>query len=117
MNIKAMIFGSIAVIGTSGLLWAGNDGYVQSSEHEGDFYRVSEHEEVRSMQQRGDILSLEEILQRARGNHDGRVLETELEHKRGRYVYEVELLDEQGHVWEMKFDAATGDLLQEERED
>ena len=65
----------------------------------------------------GEILPLEKILERARAEHPGKVLETELEHKHGRYVYEVELLDEQGVVWEVKLDAKTGAVIKSKRDD
>ena len=45
------------------------------------------------------------------------MLETELEQKRGGYIYEVEMLDDNGEVWELKFDAASGELLEQELED
>jgi uncharacterized membrane protein YkoI len=45
------------------------------------------------------------------------VLETELEESGGGMVYEVEILDANGEVWEMKFDARSGALLGEEQED
>jgi uncharacterized membrane protein YkoI len=84
--------------------------------HQGDAYSSGEYDEVRSLQQRGAILPLQQILDRARPYHEGRVLETELERNGARYVYEIELVDDQGQVWEMKFDAASGELLQEKQE-
>ena len=60
---------------------------------------------------------MQQILERARRHHDGKVLETELEQDRGRYIYEIELVDRQGQVWEMKFDAGSGELLKENQED
>jgi len=45
------------------------------------------------------------------------VLETELEHKKGMYIYEVELLDAHSQVWEIKLDAKTGKLIKMELED
>ena len=44
------------------------------------------------------------------------MLETELERKGERYIYEIELVDDQGQVWELKFDAASGELLKEKQE-
>lgn len=116
MNIKTVIFSTLALAGTSGLLWTGftaadAERGEHSEEHE------SEHEAVRELAQQGDILPLEQILERARQNRAGRVLETELEQKRGRYIYEIEMLDDNGEVWEMKFDAASGELLEQELED
>ena len=64
----------------------------------------------------GAIQPLDGFLERARALHGGRVIEVELETERGRHFYEVELLDDKGQVWEMKFDAASGELVEEERE-
>lgn len=69
------------------------------------------HERVRALQDAGDIRSLEDVLGRIREEHGGRVLEAELEHEGGRYVYEVELLDEQGHLDSFTYDARTGEAL------
>jgi uncharacterized membrane protein YkoI len=126
MNIKATIFSTIAVLGTLGLLWVGYQGMdSREREHEeeeeteqlGERPEMREHDAVRTIKQRGDILSLDRILQDARGQHPGRVLESELEQKDGRYVYEVELVDDQGRVREMKFDARTGEVLKEKQGD
>ena len=126
MNIKAAIFSAIAVLGTVALLWVGYQGMDSrqqeneeddETEHVGERPEMHEHDAVRAIKQRGDILSLDRILQEARGPHGGRVLESELEEKDGRYVYEVELVDDQGRVREMKFDAGTGELLKEEQGD
>jgi uncharacterized membrane protein YkoI len=85
-------------------------------EHRGGAYSSGEYDAVRSLQQRGAILPLQQILERARRYHEGRVLETELEHKGERYIYEIELVDDHGQVWELKFDAASGELLKEKQE-
>ena len=83
---------------------------------QGGAYSSGEYDEARSLQQRGAILPLQQILERARRYHEGRVLETELEQKGRRYIYEIELVDDQGQVWELKFDAASGELLKEKQE-
>lgn len=85
-------------------------------EHRGGAYSSGEYDEARSLQQRGAILPLQQILERARRYHEGRVLETELEQRGERYIYEIELVDDQGQVWELKFDAASGELLKEKQE-
>jgi uncharacterized membrane protein YkoI len=76
-----------------------------------------DHVEAARLRRAGEILSLEKILERARAEHPGKVLEAELERERGSYVYEVEILDDKGVVWEMKFDARSGSLLESERDD
>ena len=126
MNIKAAIFSAIAILGTAGLLWIGYQNMdSQQQEHDeddaaeqvGERTQMRENETVRTITQRGDILSLDRILQDVRGQHPGRVLESELEQKDGRYIYEVELVDDQGRVREMKFDASTGEVLKEKQGD
>ena len=76
-----------------------------------------DHEKARRLQQAGAILPLETIIEKAQAIHPGRILEVELETKHGQYQYEIELIDESGHVWEMKFDSQTGQLLKQELED
>jgi uncharacterized membrane protein YkoI len=126
MNIKVVIFSTIAVLGTVCLLWAGYHGIEsKQQDHEDDEeaeelmeqQAMREHDAVRAITQRGDILSLDQILRNVRRQHPGRILETELEQKHGRYVYEVELVDDQGRVRELRFDASTGEVLKEELED
>ncbi|MEW8507725.1 MAG: PepSY domain-containing protein [Candidatus Thiodiazotropha sp.] len=75
------------------------------------------YEEARRLSESGDILPLEELLPKIQKEQPGRILELELESKWGRYLYEVELLDEQGAVWEFKIDALTGEILERELED
>jgi len=118
MNIRVIVFSTIALAGTAGLLVTGLSGAGNERDsHDKDDDEIHEHEAVRGMAEQGDILSLEQILQNARQHRAGRVLETELEEKSGELVYEVEILDDNGEVWEMKFDARSGALLEEEQED
>lgn len=72
---------------------------------------------ARRLSAAGQILPLEKIIARATAIKAGKVLETELEDKKGRYVYEVEVLDSQGEVWEVKLDARTGALIELENDD
>jgi uncharacterized membrane protein YkoI len=76
-----------------------------------------DHVAARKLRDAGDILPLEAIAERARRAKPGAILETELEFTRGRYVYEIEILDEAGQVWELKLDAKTGDLITMEIDD
>ncbi|WP_235272703.1 PepSY domain-containing protein [Methylotenera versatilis] len=72
---------------------------------------------AKKLRQQGEILPLEKILAFARAKKNGEVLETEFEKKGGRYIYEVEILDIQGQVWELKLDAKTGQLIKIEIDD
>lgn len=83
----------------------------------GSNFASSDHEEAKRLREAGDILPLDGIVERARKEHDGRLLESELEREHGRYVYEVEMLDKEGVVWELKYDAKTGELVKSGRDD
>ncbi|NOX92161.1 MAG: PepSY domain-containing protein [Gammaproteobacteria bacterium] len=76
-----------------------------------------DHQKARRLKELGEILPLEQIIRAAKAEQPGRVIEVELENKDGRHVYEVELLDTRGDVWELYFDAATGKLIKRGRED
>ena len=67
---------------------------------------------ARKLRAAGTILPLETIAAKA-----GELLEAELDHEHGRYIYEVEILDSAGQVWELKLDAGTAALLKLERDD
>jgi len=76
-----------------------------------------DQDDAKVLRQQGAILPLEKILQAAQKQHPGRVIQVELEEKHGRYVYEVEIVDNNGRVWEMKIDARDASLLSQELED
>jgi uncharacterized membrane protein YkoI len=76
-----------------------------------------DHELARKLRDAGTILALEDIVRQARAAKPGELLESELEQKQGRYIYEIEILDKAGQVWELKMDAANGRLISMERDD
>ena len=118
LDARVIAFSFITLGGAAGLLetglvCAGNEG----SNHGEEKYEAREHAGVHSMAESNGILSLQQILHNARQQHAGRVLEVELEEKHGGVYYEVEILDANGEVWEMNFDARSGELLGEDQED
>ncbi|MBF0126172.1 MAG: PepSY domain-containing protein [Magnetococcales bacterium] len=76
-----------------------------------------DHERARRLVRSGEIRSLESILRSHGKRLEGRLLEVELERKNGLFLYEIELVNGQGRVVELEFDARTGKLLREKRED
>ncbi len=70
-----------------------------------------DHNIVKKLKESGDILPLEIIIKKATAKHPGRVIEAELEEKPGGYIYEIEILDKSGVVWELIYDAKTGKFL------
>ena len=79
-------------------------------------FAFEDHDEAKKLKDAGAILPLEQVLAQARRDRPGRVVETELEKKDKRYVYEIKIVDEQGVVHKLKYDAASGELLKEKRE-
>ncbi|MDR0280426.1 MAG: PepSY domain-containing protein [Paucimonas sp.] len=80
--------------------------------------RDLDQDEALHLRREGVILPLEQLLQSALGRYPGaRLLEAELEEDDDIYVYEVELLTNEGVVREIKLDAAKGTLLKDEEDD
>ena len=75
------------------------------------------HSEARILRESGKILPLESIIETAKNYRKGEVIDTELERDDNLLVYEIEMLDDQGRVWELEFDATNGDLLELELDD
>jgi len=71
----------------------------------------AEADEVRHIQGTDQLLPLEAVIAKAKKRHDGRLIEAELKSLDGWDVYEIEILDEEGKVWETYFDAKTGKVL------
>ncbi|MBU0500201.1 MAG: hypothetical protein KJ558_05560 [Gammaproteobacteria bacterium] len=77
----------------------------------------SDHEEAHELAERGVIRPLTEILEQARQIHDGRVLDVVLKHEKEHeaYVYELHILDPQGVVWMLEFNAVSKELVERRR--
>jgi uncharacterized membrane protein YkoI len=71
---------------------------------------------VRKLRSSGQILPLEKIHTKAKTIKTGKILETDLETKNGQYIYEIEMLDDKGIVWEIKLNAKTGQLIKLEED-
>ena len=73
--------------------------------------------DIESAMKSGEILPLDEIIQRAKSQISGRVTEIELGYDQNRYVYEIDVMDESGVKTELKLDAKTAELLSSEIDD
>lgn len=70
-----------------------------------------DHDEIRQLRRAGQILSLEAIIAKHRRRYSGgQLLEAELEFERGRYVYDLKILGDDGTVREFEYDARSGEL-------
>lgn len=82
-----------------------------------DADRELDADTVREWVEAGRVLPLEELLERHRERISGRLLDLEVEREHGRIVYELEVVDHQGQVYEIYLDAQTGEWLGQELED
>ena len=64
-----------------------------------------------------DLAPLEQLIIKAESLHAGRLLEAELKTIDGREIYEIEILDDGGKVWETYYDARSGELVNHEEEE
>lgn len=78
---------------------------------------AEEQDEAMRLLESGNIVPLEKIVNDAKKQHGGHVLEVELESKKGKYYYDLEMLGRDGVVWEFTYDATTGKLLRAKKGD
>ncbi len=64
----------------------------------------------------GKILSLDALLDQYPENEYGKLLDLEVEKEQGKITYELEFLRDDGQVLEIKVDAGSGHLLEQELE-
>jgi len=74
---------------------------------------LADQEDARFLRQSGNIVSLTTLLSDAYRRKPGELLEVEveLEHDESEYLYEVEILDREGIVWELRYDAVSGEFI------
>lgn len=80
----------------------------------GDKHKPKDHEAARAALARGEILPLSKILAAAAARAPGDVIKIELEDEKGRLIYEVKLLGDDGRVREVELDARSGAVLKVE---
>ena len=80
-------------------------------------WAVSEQERALQLREAGEIVPFGLILARTMDHHPGRVLQVKFEDEDARYMYEVEVLDSDGVVWALFFDARTGELIEKVEEE
>lgn len=118
---RPALFGLLAAIIAAGAASYADDHGIAGGEHwerqneagydHDEDYDEGDEREARGALRRGEVLSLDAILQRAQALLNGRMLEAELEREDGRWVYEITLLGPEGHVVEASFDARDATLL------
>jgi len=75
----------------------------------------NDNDRAKILLEHGKIVSLESLLNTIRQNGDWQILELELDEHHDRLIYEVELLDQQGKVHKLYYDAQTGKELKHDK--
>ncbi|MGY2293159.1 PepSY domain-containing protein [Pseudomonas sp. SDO528_S397] len=74
-------------------------------------------DQIPSLLKSGAIMDFEKLNAAALAKHPGATLiDTELEDKAGRLVYETELRDTSNVKWDVKLDAKTGEVLENKQD-
>lgn len=71
----------------------------------------ADHDRAREALQAGRILPLERIVESAKREFGGEVLDVELEDEDAGFRYELKLIAADGRVLKLEYDAASGELL------
>ena len=76
-----------------------------------------DHERALRAMESGQIKPLADILKTLAQVDSGRVVEVELEQKRGRWIYEIKLIQSNGLVRKLKVDAVDARVLSSKHDD
>ena len=68
-------------------------------------------DEALELKQSGEIMSLEALIAQVQRDYPGQIIKIELDDRRDRYIYEIELVNDEGVVIELDIDAATGEVI------
>ena len=79
-------------------------------------WALSDQERARAAVEAGEVLPLNSILRQLRREHPGRILDAELDRKRGEWVYRIKLLNKNGRVVEFTVDGGSGKVLRSKGE-
>lgn len=80
--------------------------FAQTAEDEAE-----DQEVARQALENKEILPLSAVLAKVEGKVTGDIVEIELERKKGQWIYEIEVIGEDGRVRDVDVDAKTGEVI------
>ena len=69
------------------------------------------HDAARRALEEGKVLPLRTVLDKVEREYRGQAIRIEFEHEGGRFVYEIRLLQPDGHMLKLEVDAVNGNVL------
>ncbi|HQT20158.1 MAG TPA: PepSY domain-containing protein [Polynucleobacter sp.] len=72
-----------------------------------------DHDKARKALESGQVLPLQQILQKISKDYPAQVIEVELERKSNRWIYEIKQLSTDGSLSKLEVDAKTGVVLKQ----
>lgn len=75
----------------------------------------NDHDLARAALASGEILPLSAILTKLEKDYPGQIVEVELEREKGRWMYEIKLLQKDGLRQKIKVDAKNADVISDKR--
>jgi uncharacterized membrane protein YkoI len=75
----------------------------------------NDHDLARAALASGEILPLSAILTKLEKDYPGQIIEVELEREKGRWIYEIKLLQKNGLRQKLKIDAKTAVVISDKR--
>ncbi len=79
----------------------------------GSVHAGSDHERAKKAVESGQVLPLQDILQKISKDYPGQVLEVELDQEKGTWIYEIKQLSSNGTILKLDVDAKTGQVLKQ----
>lgn len=78
--------------------------------------QASDHEDIKALRESGKVMPFNQFIDSLE-LQGAKVIEAKLEQEHGRMVYEIEVLEPNGKIYEHYYDAVTGELIKSELED
>ena len=74
-------------------------------------------DEIRDLRRSGQLVTLESLIVQVRNDYPGEIIEIELDDEDDHYIYEVEVIGDDGSEIELEIDASTGEVLKTDIDD
>lgn len=70
-----------------------------------------DHDRARKALEQGEIIPLQQILQKISAEYPGQILEVELEQEKNTWIYEIKQLSKNGTISKLEVNASTGVVI------